>query len=77
MSLSDKYYIYLYTYVINCKWGHGLSTKYVVAYLLHFFLFPPGVKVLAMIGIAATLYSFTWPYEVFIYVFCNLSLQVL
>jgi len=75
MSLSDKHDIYLYTYVIICKylisvtylmmchgfwfWGYGLFTERVVAHPLYFFIFPPGVKVLANIAIVTTLYSST------------------
>ena len=40
-------------------WGWGLSTERVVAHPLHLSLFPPGVKVLDIIELVATLYSFT------------------
>jgi len=42
-----------------CFWGCGLSTERVVTHPLHLSLFPPGVKVLDIIEIAAILYSYT------------------
>jgi len=68
-------YIYLYTYVWICKYlpyvthliicngfvfgGSGLSTEHAAAHPLHLSLFPLGIKVLDIIELAATLYSFT------------------
>jgi len=76
MSLSDKYYIYLYTYVIICQ--YVVYVTYLMMYngfvcmvadypqsvweLISFiyFLFSQVWKHLANIEIAATLYSFTY-----------------
>ena len=48
-----------------------------VAHPLHLSLFPLGVKVLAIIEIAATLYLFTWHYGAVFMYFEDLNLQVL
>jgi len=61
-SLSDKYYIYLYTYVIICQyllsitlqwyclWGYRLSTKRVVAHPFHLVPFSPMCARIGTIG---------------------------
>jgi len=47
--------IYYISYDVQwfCFWDYGLSTERMVAHPLHFFLFLPSVKVLAIIRIAA------------------------
>ena len=58
-------------------WSCVLSIERAAAHPLHLSLFSLGVKLLAIIEIATTLYLFTWHYGAMYMYFEDLNLQVL